>query len=334
MGRLCGGREGNGCVVADARKIVAVLGPTASGKTALAIGLAARFGGEIVSADSRLVYRGMDIGTAKPTAAERARVPHHLIDVTTPDAQWDVTRWTAAARATIADIAARGRLPLVVGGTAQYTVALLDGWEPPAVPPDPNYRAALEARAATEGVSALLAELAAVDAEAAERTGPNLRRIIRALEVIRATGQPFSAQRGRGPKPYDDLRLALTLPRDLLYARIDARAGAMVAAGLVDEVRGLFAAGYDRALPAMSGIGYAQIAAYLAGERTLDEAKADIRHATHRYARHQLTWLRRDPAAIVLDATDPARALAEATERVAIFFATMEGERNRGEESA
>lgn len=306
---------------ADARKIIAVLGPTATGKTALALGLAERCGGEIVSADSRLLYRGMDIGTAKPTAAEHARVPHHLIDIAAPDDTWDVARWAAAARATIAAIAARGRVPFVVGGTAQYTVALLDGWEPPAVPPDPAFRAALEARADAEGVSALLAELAAADAEAATRTGPNLRRIIRALEVIRATGQPFSAQRGRGPKPYDDLRLALTLPRESLYARIDARVKAMIAAGLVDEVRGLLAAGYAPPLPAMSGIGYAQIAAYLAGERTLDEAKADIRHATHRYARHQLTWLRRDPSAIVIDATDPALALAEATARVQAFLA-------------
>ncbi len=306
--------------LAHTSKVVAILGATAVGKTALALGLVARFGGEIVSADSRLLYRGMDTGTAKPTTAERAAAPHRLIDVTTPDDQWDVARWSSAARATIAEIAARGRLPLVVGGTAQYTTVLLDGWEPPAVPPDWEFRAALETRAESEGVATLLAELAAVDPEAATRTGPNLRRIIRALEVICATGEPFSVQRGRGPKPYDDLRLALTLPRDALYARIDARVEAMAAAGLVDEVRGLLAAGYDRALPAMSGIGYAQIAAYLAGERTLDEAKADIRHATHRYARHQLTWLRRDPSAVPIDATDPARALAEATERVAAFL--------------
>ena len=307
-------------IVTDTPKVVAVLGPTAVGKTALALGLAVRFGGEVVSADSRLLYRGMDIGTAKPTMVERAHAPHHLIDVTTPDDPWDLARWVAAAQGTIADIAARGRLPLVVGGTAQYTAALLNGWEPPAVPPDWAFRAALEARAEREGVSVLLAELAAVDGEAAERTGPNLRRIIRALEVIHVTGEPFSVQRGRGPKPYDDFRLALTLPRDTLYARIDARVEAMIAAGLVDEVRGLLAVGYDRTFPAMSGIGYAQIAAYLAGERTLEEAKADIRHATHRYARHQLTWLRHDPSAIPIDAADPARAFAEASERVEAFL--------------
>jgi len=307
-----------------ARKVVALLGPTAAGKTALSLRLAERFGGEIVSADSRLLYRGMDIGTAKPTRAEQAQAPHHLIDVTTPDLPWDLVRWLTAARTTIAAITARGALPLIVGGTAQYTTALLDGWEPPTVPPDPLYRTSLEARAEVEGIAILQAELAALDPEAATRTGPNLRRIIRALEVIRATGEPFSAQRGRSAKPYDDLRLALTLPRDTLYARIDARVESQLASGLVDEVRILLAAGYTPPLPAMSGIGYAQVVEYLRGEKTLQEMPADIRYATHRYARHQITWLRRNPSAIAIDATDADHAFAEASALVATFMKAMD----------
>jgi len=305
--------------VAFARKVVALLGPTAVGKTALGVTLAEAIGAEIVSADSRLLYRGMDIGTAKPTHAERERVPHHLIDATTPDEPWDLTRWLAAATAAIADITARGKVPMIVGGTAQYTTALLDGWQPPNVPPDPVYRALLEARAEAEGVPALVAELAVLDPEAAARTGPNLRRIIRALEVIQATGEPFSAQRGRGERPYDDLRFALTLPRNVLYARIDARVDAQIAAGLVDEVRTLLAAGYAPPLPAMSGIGYAQVLEYLEGTKTLHEVMENIRYATHRYARHQQTWLRRDPSAILLDMTDPARAYEEAVQQVTTF---------------
>jgi len=304
----------------QARKVVALLGPTAAGKTALSLRLAERFGGEIVSADSRLLYRGMDIGTAKPTRVEQARVPHHLIDVTTPDMPWDLVRWLAAARTAIDAIVAGGKLPLIVGGTAQYTTALLDGWEPPTVPPDPAYRAGLEARADLEGVATLQAELAALDPEAATRTGPNLRRIIRALEVIRATGEPFSAQRGRGVKPYDDLRLALTLPRETLYARIDARVESQLITGLVDEVRALLAAGYAPSLPAMSGIGYAQVVEYLRGEKTLQEMSEAIRYATHRYARHQITWLRRNPSAIAIDATDADHAFAEASALVTAFL--------------
>ncbi len=302
--------------------LVAVLGPTASGKSALALALAERYGGEIVSADSRLVYRGMDIGTAKPTPDERARVLHHLIDIVPPDAPYDLARWRDDARAAIAAIHPRGRIPLLVGGTAQWFTALLDGWEPPAVPPDPAFRAAMEARVAAEGVAPLLAELRTADPAAAATTGPNPRRIIRALEVIRATGHPFSAQRGKGPRPYRDLRLGLTLPRDALYRRIDARVEAMLADGLVGEVRGLLDAGYAATLPAMSGIGYAQVAEYLAGETTLKDMAERIKHTTHRYARHQTTWLRRDASIHWLDATDPARALTEAESLIEQFIAT------------
>lgn len=302
--------------------LVAVLGPTASGKSALALALAEVFGGEIISADSRLVYHGMDIGTAKPTPDDRARVPHHLIDIVPPDTPYDLARWQDDARTAIATIHARSRLPLLVGGTAQWSTALLDGWEPPAVPPDPDFRAAMEARVAAEGVAPLLEKLRAADPDAAATTGPNPRRIIRALEVIRATGQPFSAQRGKGARPYRDLRLGLLLPRDELYRRIDARVEAMLAAGLVDEVRGLLDAGYAATLPAMSGIGYAQVAEYLRGETTLKEMSERITQATHRYARHQTTWLRRDASIEWLDATDTDCALADAEMHIRQFLAT------------
>jgi tRNA dimethylallyltransferase len=305
---------------AEKLPLIAVLGPTASGKSALALALAEQFDGEIVSADSRLVYRGMDIGTAKPSPAERARVPHHLIDIIPPDESYDLARWQAEAAAAIAEMHRRGRLPFLVGGTAQWTTALLDGWAPPTVPPDAAFRAAMERRAQGEGVAPLLAELAAVDPEAAARTGPNPRRIIRALEVIRATGQPFTAQRGRGDTPYRDLRIGLSLPRDVLYQRIDARVDAMIAAGLVDEVRALIAAGYGADLPAMSGIGYRQVGEYLTGVTTLNMMDERIKQATHRYARHQMTWLRRDASILWLDAADADALHRAATEAVARFL--------------
>jgi tRNA dimethylallyltransferase len=300
--------------------LIAVLGPTASGKSSLALYLAERFNGEIVSADSRLVYRGMDIGTAKPTDDECARVRHHLIDILTPNEPYDLARWKGEASDAIADIHRRGRIPFLVGGTAQWTTALLDGWEPPTVPPDPAFRAAMERRVQDEGVEPLLATLAAQDADAAARTGPNPRRIIRALEVIRATGQPFSVQRGRGERPYRDLRIGLSLPRDLLYQRIDARVDAMIAAGLVDEVRALIEAGYGADLPAMSGIGYRQVGEYLAGVTTLKSMSERIKQATHRYARHQMTWLRRDATMLWLDAADADALQRAATEAVTRFL--------------
>jgi tRNA dimethylallyltransferase len=300
--------------------LIALLGPTASGKSSLALYLAERFSGEIVSADSRLVYRGMDIGTAKPTSAERDRVPHHLIDILPPGEPYDLARWKDEARDAIAAIHRCGRTPFLVGGTAQWTTALLDGWEPPTVPPDADFRAAMERRVHDEGIESLLAELAARDPEAAARTGPNPRRIIRALEVIRATGQPFSAQRGRGERPYRDLRIGLSLPRDVLYRRIDARVDAMIAAGLLDEVRTLVDAGYGPDLPAMSGIGYRQVGEYLTGATTFYTMCERIKQATHRYARHQMTWLRRDASIRWLDAADADAVHRAATEAVTHFL--------------
>jgi tRNA dimethylallyltransferase len=276
-------------------------GPTAVGKTAAAIAVARRFDGEVVSADSRQVYRGMDIGTAKPTPEERAATPHHLIDVADPDDDFSLAQYVGLAREAIGGILARGRLPILAGGTPLYLNAVAEGWRVPHAPPDPALRAALEAEAARDGLAALEARLAAADPVAAARSAGNLRRVVRALEVFLTTGVPMSAQEGKEPPPYRVRTIILELDRAALHARIDARVERMVAAGLVEEVRGLLERGFSPALPAMSGIGYAEIAAYLGGELTLPEAVERIKFNTHRYVRHQETWFRRNRAAARID---------------------------------
>ena len=288
------------------RPLVVIVGPTAVGKTALSLFLAEALGGEIVSADSRLFYRRMDIGTAKPTPAERARVPHHLIDIAEPDQTVGLAQFKEMAEAAIADIGARGRLPLLVGGTGQYIRAVVEGWSPPLVPPAPDLRARLEADARREGAAALHARLAALDAEAAARIDPrNVRRVVRALEVCLLTGAPFSVQRVRTPQPYRVLQIGLTMERSALYARADARIDAMLAAGLVEEVRGLLDAGYGWELPSMSALGYIQFRPYFEGRATLEEAVAEVRRATRRFIRHQYNWFRlSDPRIHWFDAAE------------------------------
>ncbi len=281
--------------------LIVLIGPTAVGKTAAAIGVAQRFNGEIISADSRQCYRGMDIGTAKPTAAEQAAARHHLIDILRPDEDFSLAGYVALARARIDALHARGRLPILAGGTPLYVNAVVEGWRVPRVPPDPALRAALEAEAARDGLVPLEARLAAVDPVAATRTAGNLRRIVRALEVYALTNLPMSAQEGKEPPPYRILQVALTLDRSALHARADARVERMLATGLVAEVQALLDRGYAPTLPAMSGIGYAEIVAYLRGELTLPEATARIMTSTHRYIRHQETWLRRNRVAERLD---------------------------------
>jgi tRNA dimethylallyltransferase len=294
--------------VSEAQNIplLAIVGPTAAGKTALAIELAQRLGGEMVSADSRQVYRHMDIGTAKPTTAERAAVPHHLIDVVHPDADFSLGLYQDLATAAIADIAGRGKLPLLVGGTGQYLAAVLQGWEVPRVAPQPELRAALEREAQAAGVAALHSRLAQVDPAAAAAIQPtNLRRVIRALEVYEVTGRPISEQQTRRTPPYRARTLWLTLPAPALYARIDTRVDAMVAAGLVDEVRGLLARGYNWELPAMSGLGYREFRPYVEGASTLAEAIQRLKFDTHAFARRQPNWFRRLLAVEQLPADDP-----------------------------
>jgi tRNA dimethylallyltransferase len=276
--------------------VIALVGPTAVGKTALSIELAQALNGEIVSADSRQVYRQMDIGTAKPSAAERAAVPHHLIDVVDPDEDFSLGVYQDAAVAAIADIAARGRLPLLVGGTGQYLAAVLQGWNIPRVPPQPELRAALERQAEQEGAAALHARLAQVDPEAAANIqATNVRRVIRALEVYEVTGTPISVLQTHQPPPYRIQTFWLTLPAPTLYARIDARVDAMMANGLLDEVRALVQRGYSWNLPAMSSLGYREFQPLLEGRGSEAEAVERLKFNTHAFARRQPNWFRRLP---------------------------------------
>ncbi|MBX3004296.1 MAG: tRNA (adenosine(37)-N6)-dimethylallyltransferase MiaA [Anaerolineales bacterium] len=286
--------------------LVAVLGPTAVGKTETAIAIAERWNGEIVSADSRLLYRGMDIGTAKPSATELARVPHNLIDIANPDETLSLAVFQEQAAAAIADIHSRGKLPLLVGGTGQYMQAIVDGWLPPELPPQPALRTALAGWAEQIGGDALHARLAVLDpAAAANIDARNVRRTLRALEVALATGRRFSEQRRQTPSPYRVLRLGLTRPRAELYARIDARIEAMLAAGWLDEVRRLLAAGYAPSLPSLSAIGYAQLAQHLAGALTLNEAVTEIKRLTRSFVRRQYAWFKpADPTIEWVDLSD------------------------------
>jgi tRNA dimethylallyltransferase len=273
--------------------LLAVVGPTATGKTGLAIHLARRVQGEIVSADSRQLYQGMDIGTAKPTPEERALVSHHLLDIITPDTPYTLTQYQADAQAAIAEIAAHGHLPLLVGGTGLYIRAVIDNLAIPEAAPNWELRRELEAQAAQEGTAALHARLAALDPTSAARIDPaNVRRVIRALEVCLVTGQPFSVLQGARPSPYRLLMLGLTCERARLYERADRRVDAMLAAGFVEEVRALAARGYAWHLPAMTSLGYSEIGAYLRGETSLEEAIARLKFATHSYIRRQYSWFR------------------------------------------
>ena len=290
--------------------VVAVVGPTATGKSDLGVALAEHLDGEVVNADALQLYRGLDIGTAKLTPAERRGVPHHLLDVLEPDEDATVAAYQRDARAALTDIAARGRRPVVVGGSGLYVRSLLDRIEFPGT--DPEVRAALEARAEAEGARALHAELAAADPVAAENIGPrNARRIVRALEVIALTGKPYSANLPGHDYEVPAVQIGLDCDRAVLDARVQARVDRMWAAGLVDEVRGLVARGIGRT--ASRAVGYAEVLAALRGEITEDEARAQVVAGTRRLARKQMGWFGRDPRVHWLDARDPGlvdRALA------------------------
>lgn len=286
--------------------LILIVGPTAVGKTEFAILLAERLRGEIVSADSRLFYRGMDIGTAKPSKSDRNRVPHYLIDISDPDEGVSLAEFQQLAGSSIADISSRGRVPLLVGGTGQYVRAVTQAWHPPAVEPDHGLRSILEGMDRTVGGQLLYRRLRAMDPEAAAAIDPrNRRRTVRALEVILKTGKRFSAQQGSGVALFDVLALGLKRPRPDLYARVDARIDAMFAAGLLDEVSRLLAGGYGEDLPAMSAIGYRQCVEVLRGQKTVEDAKADMRRLTRVFVRRQTNWFREsDPDIRWFDAAD------------------------------
>jgi tRNA dimethylallyltransferase len=278
--------------------LLVVVGPTAAGKTALAIAVARLAGAEIVGADASQVYRGMDVGTGKATAAELGDVRHHLVDVVDPDAPFDAALYARLADAAIADIRARGRQVVVCGGTGFYLRALLQGLcEAP--PVDATIREDLRARIAAGELPAMHAELAAVDPTAAARIAPRDRqRVERALGVYLATGRPLtawqSAQAATGPR-HPHVLVGLDVPSDALKARIAARVDAMIAAGFVAEVRRLLDAGYDPALPSFGALGYRHLAAHVRGDLPLDEARRRTLHDTERYARRQRTWFRALP---------------------------------------
>ncbi len=279
--------------------LVVILGPTAVGKTELSLELAEKFNGEIVSADSRQLYRGMDIGTAKPTLEERRRVPHHLIDVADPDDVWSLAVYQNAAREAIRDIYHRGRTPFLVGGTGQYIWSLIQGWQPPEFEPDPHIRQVMERWGRNIGSEELHRQLAGLDSDAAAKIEPrNLRRILRALEVIFFTGRRFSEQRKRVESIYDPLLIGLTRPRNELYARVDERIDKMLADGWVAEVSGLLAQGNDANLSALSAIGYREICAFLSGKTTLVEAVMKIKRQTRVFVRRQSNWFKLDDPSI------------------------------------
>lgn len=272
-------------------KLLVIVGPTAVGKTALSIRLGQALDGEIISADSRQIYRHMDIGTAKPTSDERARVPHHLIDVVDPDQVLTLAQYKRLAAEAIQDVSSRGKLPILVGGTGLYVRAVTEGWTVPEVPPDGALRQRLREEAERLGHQALHASLARVDPVAADRIDPrNVRRVIRALEVHHQTGIPISRLQRKRPPGYALLKIGLTMPRPALYRRIDARIDRMIEQGLEAEVRWLLSRGYDYDLPSMSALGYQEIGQYLRGQLSLEEAVALIKRNTRRLVRKQHNW--------------------------------------------
>ncbi|MDA8179579.1 MAG: tRNA (adenosine(37)-N6)-dimethylallyltransferase MiaA [Deltaproteobacteria bacterium] len=276
-----------------AGRLIVVSGPTASGKSALALALAREFPVEIVNADSLQVYRHFDIGTAKPTVAERGEVPHHLIDVADPDEPYDAGRYVRDAERAIGEIRARGKVPMLVGGTGMYIRALLRGLDP--LPSDPRVREELSRRWEVEGGAALHATLARIDPETSAKVHPSDRlRILRALEIAAVAGIPPSRARAAWsvPEPrHACLFLALWPDRETLYRRIDARTEEMFRRGLVEEVRGLLARGFDRTLKPMMALGYRQAAAHLLDGVPLPETIEAVKRDTRRYAKRQVTWL-------------------------------------------
>ena len=262
--------------------------------------------GEVVSADSRYLYRGLNIGTATPTDAEMAGVPHHLISFLDPTDSYSLTLYQRDAMSAIAEIHQRGRVPILAGGTPLYVNALLEGWRIPEVPPDREFRSAMENLASVDGPESLHHRLAQVDPVAAMRIPfTNVRRVIRALEIHHHTGQRMSDLEGKSPPPFRVLMIGLSLPREELYRRIDARVDVQIQQGWIDEVRSLLNRGISPELPSMSAIGYPEIVDVIRGLMSIDEAVERIKFHTHRYARHQMTWLRRMKSVIWFDPREP-----------------------------
>ena len=303
------------------KKIVVVCGPTASGKTALSIALAKAFDGEVVSADSMQIYRGMDIGTAKPTLEEREGIPHHMLDVAEPGESYSVSRYVQEATACVEDILSRGKLPIVCGGTGLYIDGLIRGTDFQPAGTDNGIREELEKEWEAQGAETMMARLAAVDPDSAGRLHlSDKRRILRALEVYLATGETITAHNARTkaiPPRFEAVMIGLnTQPRDILYGRIDRRVDVMLEQGLLQEVQTLLEKGLLEGTAAQA-IGYKELLAHFRGEMTLEAAADLIRQKSRNYAKRQLTWFRRDERVkwIVYNAPQAAQAvLQEATE--------------------
>lgn len=277
------------------KPLIVIVGPTAVGKTELSVRLAKKLDGEIVSADSRLFYKGMDIGTAKPTQVEMDDVPHHLINIAEPDDEWSLARYLPRAQDIINDILARGNIPFLVGGTGQYVQAVVEGWDLPGIKPDPLLRQILSEWAAEIGTNGIRSRLEILDPDAAANIdGPNLRRMVRALEVILSSGKKFSSQKNKKGSMFRILQIGLIRPREELYQRIDIRIDRMIEEGLIQEVQTHLEAGHSRELSSMSAIGYKQIAAHLSGEISIDEAIRQIRSKTRKYVRQQANWFKQN----------------------------------------
>lgn len=288
-------------------RLLAIVGPTASGKTGLAMRIADALPAEIIGADSRQVYRRMDIGTAKPTPAELAAVPHHLVNVVDPDDGFSLRQYIFVAKQAIQNVNSMGNLPILVGGTGQYVMAILEGWRVPTAPPDAELRRRLESR----GLGSLVAKLRDMDANAADEIDlRNPRRVIRAIERA-SVGHPASERARRAPPDFDAAIIGLTAPRQRLYERADRRFDEMIESGFVEEVRTLLDAGYGPELPAMSGIGYSEIADHLLNGAELSEAAQRAKYRTHRYIRQQANWYRADDDRIRWFDLDEVDAAAE-----------------------
>lgn len=279
------------------KPLLVIVGPTAVGKTDFSIKLAQKLDAEIISSDSRLLYKGMDIGTAKPTTEQRQLVRHHLIDLLSPNEPWSLTLFINRITQVIHDIHSRNKLPILVGGTGQYVRAILEGWKPPALAPDPRLRNVLEKIGNNIGKEKLYGLLNNIDPLAASQIDPNnLRRTVRALEVILITGKRFSELKQRGNCPYSYVVIGLIRPRNELYTRIDTRIDEMIKMGFIGEVQQLLQQGYSKGLPAFSAIGYSQIMDYLQGNLTLEYAIQQIRSLSRKFVRRQGNWFKQtDP---------------------------------------
>jgi tRNA dimethylallyltransferase len=287
--------------------LIVIVGPTAVGKTSLAVDLAKIMNGEIVSADSRLFYRGLDIGTAKPDPHDLHEVLHHLIDVAGPEETWSLVQFQDAAKKAISEIHARNHLPCLVGGTGQYIQAVVEGWQAPVQEPDMKMRQTLEQWAAEIGPPQLFERLKVLDRQAASQIeSRNLRRIVRALEVIFTTGKRFSEQKLKTDSPYSLCIIGLKRPRPELFERVDARIEQMIAHGLLDEVENLLKMGYSPHSPALSAIGYREMVAVIQGGMTIEAAVVQMKRRTRQFIRRQSNWFKEsDPRIHWFDAAEP-----------------------------